>query len=233
MRILFLTALCVFLSPAAQSAEKTSADDILKAAQTFLSQWSENLASQGLKASYQTGVIDRRLKLADCDQALEAEFSGNPLETTSPSVLVSCHGERPWRMYVTSSVEVYGPALVAARPLARGERLSAEQVTRASVQINASRRGVLTRKESVSGMMMRRPVKAGTVITPNLLEAPDAIERGDHVIIVARSGSFSVSSRGKALANAGLGEQVLVENLRSSRTIKARAVGPGRVEIPM
>src|SRR5690606_7771109 len=88
-------------------------------------------------------------------------------------------------------------------------------------------------KESVSGMMMRRPVNAGTVVTPDLLEAPNAIERGDHVIITARSGSFSVSSRGKALASAGVGEQVLVENLRSSRTVKARAVGPGRVEIPM
>jgi len=50
---------------------------------------------------------------------------------------------------------------------------------------------------------------------------------------MGRSSSFSVSSRGKALASAGVGEQVLVENLRSSRTVKARAVGPGRVEIPM
>jgi len=66
-----------------------------------------------------------------------------------------------------------------------------------------------------------------------LVLAPAAIERGDHVIISARSGNFSVNSRGKALASAGIGEQVLVENLSSSRTVRARVTAPGHVEIPM
>ena len=39
--------------------------------------------------------------------------------------------------------------------------------------------------------------------------------------------------KGKALADAAVGEQVLVENLRSARTIKATVTGPGRVEVPM
>jgi len=81
--------------------------------------------------------------------------------------------------------------------------------------------------------MMRRPVSAGTMITPDLLEAPDAVERGDHVIIIARSKTFSIRSRGKALANASVGEQVLVEKLSSARTVKGTVVAPGRVEIPM
>ncbi|WP_036149659.1 flagellar basal body P-ring formation chaperone FlgA [Marinobacter sp. C1S70] len=233
MRIIFLAALCLLLSPVTQSSERTTAETIRNAAQTFLAEWSRTLAAEGYTSRYEVGAIDSRIALAACNQGLNAEFAGDPLQTTSPSVLVSCSGERPWKMYVTTSVEVHGPALVAARPLARGERLTQDLVTVNSVQINASRRGVLTRKESISGMMMRRPVNAGTVMTPDLLEAPNAIERGDHVIITARSGSFSVSSRGKALASAGVGEQVLVENLRSSRTVKARAVGPGRVEIPM
>lgn len=233
MRITLLTVLCLILSPAAQSSERTTAEDIRKAAEEFLAQWSDALEANGYKINYDVGAIDNRIALASCNQELNAEFVGDPLKTTSPSILLSCSGKRPWKMYVTTTVEVHGPALVAARPLARGERLTEDLVSVDSVQINASRRGVLTRKDSVSGMIMRRPVTAGAVITPDLLEAPNAIERGDHVIIIARSGSFSVSSRGKALSDAGIGEQVLVENLRSSRTIKARAVGPGRVEIPM
>ncbi|WP_330217948.1 flagellar basal body P-ring formation chaperone FlgA [Marinobacter similis] len=122
---------------------------------------------------------------------------------------------------------------MAARPLARGERITADMVTTESVVVNASRRGVLGNADDVQGMEIRRPINAGSVITPDLLSAPDAVERGDHVIIFAKSGAFSVTSRGKALANASVGEQVLVENLRSARTVRANVIAPGRVEIPM
>ena len=92
-------------------------------------------------------------------------------------------------MFVTASIEVYGPALVAARPLARGERLNASLVKEQQAQINASRRGILTDPEQITDMLVRRPVNAGSLITPDLLQAPNAVERGDHVIITAKSGA--------------------------------------------
>ena len=123
MRIIFLAALCLSLSPITLSSERTNAETIRDAAQTFLAEWSRTLAAEGYTSRYEVGAIDSRIALAACNQGLNAEFAGDPLQTTSPSVLVSCSGERPWRMYVTTSVEVHGPALIAARPLARGERL--------------------------------------------------------------------------------------------------------------
>ena len=102
-----------------------------------------------------------------------------------------------------------------------------------SVEINSSRRGVITDSKQAIGMEVRRAVNAGSLVTPDMLSAPNAVERGDHVIITAKTGGFSVRSRGKALASASVGEQVLVENLRSSRTIRASVVAPGHVEIPM
>jgi flagella basal body P-ring formation protein FlgA len=233
MRTIFLVITALILPPISAAANPTRADDISAAAETFLNAWAKDLEASGLRARYELGNLDSRLRLAACETPLSLEFTGDPMQTTSPSLLVSCSGERPWRMFVTASIEVFGPALVAARPLARGERLTPALVTTEEVQINASRRGALTDPAAIDGMRMRRPVNAGTVMSPDLLEAPNAIERGDHVIIVATSGNFSVSSRGKALASAEIGEQVLVENLRSARTIKAMATAPGRVEIPM
>lgn len=233
MRIIFLATLCLFTSLPVLAGDATTASDIRRIADQFLEQWAASQSETGYRIEYSVGNIDSRLSLAPCDGKPALSFASEPLETTTPSVLVTCEGKRPWRMYVTASVEVYGTALVAARPLARGERLSGSAVASRQVQINASHRGVLNDPEAVSGMMVRRSVRTGTLITPDLLEAPNAIERGDHVIIVARTGSFSVSSRGKALASAGIGEQVMVENLRSSRTVRATAVAPGRVEIPM
>lgn len=233
MRTLFLAIAMLFSLISDQSLAATSAEQIQQATRAFVQEWADQRAKEGLKIAFEVGHIDSRLSLADCDKPLDAEFAGSPLKTTRPSVLVSCSGKRPWRMYVSLSLEVHGPALVASRALARGERLSEQLVTTQSVQLNASHKGALFNPEDVNGMMMRRPVSAGTMITPDLLEAPDAVERGDHVIIIARSKTFSIRSRGKALANASVGEQVLVENLSSARTVKGTVVAPGRVEIPM
>ena len=233
MRTLILYTLALVFSSPALAEQATTAGDIQDMAENFLQTWAESQRGLNRRIEYQVGNVDRRLKLAPCEGEPELEFVSDPLRTPSPSILISCTGKRPWRMYVTASVEAYGPAIVAARPLTRGERLSSAALTTSEVQLNASRRGTLTDMNDIQGMMVRRPVKTGTVLTPDLLVAPDAIERGDHVIILARAGSFSVSSRGKALGNASVGEQVLVENLRSARTVKATVVAPGRVEIPM
>lgn len=212
---------------------ETTADQIRESTVAFLESFASEQAAEGYNVSFKPGSIDSRLALAECAQPLNVEFSGDPWKSTSPSIQVACEGARPWRMFVTASVSIRGPALVAARPLTRGERITSDLLSQQSVEVNASRRGVMTATDQAIGMQVRRAVNAGSLITPDMLSAPNAVERGDHVIITAKTGGFSVRSRGKALASASIGEQVLVENLRSSRTIKASVVAPGQVEIPM
>jgi flagella basal body P-ring formation protein FlgA len=212
---------------------ETTAQQIRKATLEFLETFALEQAAEGYTVSFEPGPIDNRLALAECEHPLSVEFSGDPWKSTSPSMVVACEGSRPWRMFVTASVSIHGPAFVAARPLTRGERITEGLLTKQSVEINASRRGAITDTHQAIGMEVRRAVNAGSLVTPDMLSAPNAVERGDHVIITAKTGGFSVRSRGKALASASVGEQVLVENLRSSRTIKASVVAPGHVEIPM
>jgi flagella basal body P-ring formation protein FlgA len=211
----------------------TTAEQIQKATLAFLDSFASEQAEHGYTISFEPGSIDSRLALAECEKPLSVEFSGDPWKSTSPSLQVACEGTRPWRMFVTASVSIHGPALVAARPLTRGERITEGLLAKQSVEINSSRRGVITDSKQAIGMEVRRAVNAGSLVTPDMLSAPNAVERGDHVIITAKTVGFSVRSRGKALASASVGEQVLVENLRSSRTIRASVVAPGHVEIPM
>lgn len=225
--LLFMSAL-----PSSVQAE-TTADEIRLATTSFLGDFARTQAEEGYQVAFETGSIDSRIALAPCSAPLAVEFTGDPWKSEHPSIQVACSGERPWRMFVTTTVSVSGPALVAARPFGRGERITRGMLKTRSVVINASRRGIMTDADLVEGMVVRRSVNAGSVLTPDLLEAPDAVARGDHVIITARSGSFSVRSRGKALANASIGEQVLVENLASSRTVRANVTAPGHVEVPM
>lgn len=231
--IIFVAALLMSTLTSATQAEQTTPEQISRAASEFLATFSREQAEAGYEVSHELGSLDPRLALAPCGQALDVAFSGDPWRSTQPTLLVSCEGERPWRMYLPASVSITGDALVATRPLTRGERISGAMVDTAPVVVNATRRGVITDVSQLVGMEMRRAVNRGTVFTPDLLVSPPAIERGDHVIISASSGRFSVNSRGKALSSAKVGDQVLVENLSSSRTVRARVTAPGRVEIAM
>lgn len=233
MRTTILSLILLLPGVSWAASGQTTAEQIDGAVSRFLENFAAEQAESGYQVSYEAGDLDNRLTLAPCKAPLAVEFTGDPWKSTRPSLQVSCEGKRPWRMYVSPNVYIQGPALVAARPLARGEVLDSSMVTNREVQINASRRGYIRDIANAEGMAVRRPISSGSLLTPDLLDAPIAVKRGDHVMIVARSGTFSVSSRGEALANASVGEQVQVRNLRSDRTIRASVVAPGKVEIPM
>jgi len=231
MRILIL--LLTLLAATNSSASQTSSEQVRHAADRFLKSFGAEQAGKGFNVAHEIGQLDARLSLTICESAPDVSFSGDPWKTTQPSLLVACGGERPWRMYLPVTVEISGQGLVAARPLARGQRISESMLKTVSVELNATRRSPIRQKEQLIGMEMRRGVNAGTIFTADLLTAPDAIARGDHVVITAESGGFSVRSRGKALSSGGVGEQVMVENLSTTRTVRARITAPGQVEIPM
>ncbi|MDO6442183.1 flagellar basal body P-ring formation chaperone FlgA [Marinobacter sp. 2_MG-2023] len=233
MRTTLLVSLLIMSALTNSALAQTTADEIRLAAKSFLDDFARTQAEEGYQVTFETGNIDSRINLAPCTAPLAVEFTGDPWKSEHPSVQVACSGGRPWRMFVTTTVTINGPALVAARPFGRGERITQDMLESRSVVVNASRRGIITDASLVQGMVVRRPVNSGSVLTPDLLEAPDAVSRGDHVIITARSGSFAVRSRGKALANASVGEQVMVQNLASSRTIRGNVTAPGHVEVPM
>lgn len=234
MRISALLIFILFSAGTALASDRTEAGDIVRAGDHFMADFAEQQAGRGFEVEYAIGSLDPRLTLAPCtDDSINVEFSGDPWRTTQPSLLVACDGERPWRMYLSVSVDIYGDALVAARPLNRGDRVTPAMVTTQRVVVNSIRRGTINNTDHLLGLEMKRPVNAGTPFTPDLVTAPDAVARGDHVMITASNGTFAVKSRGKAVANARIGEQVLVENLASSRKIRARVTGPGQVEVAM
>ncbi|MDX1755581.1 MAG: flagellar basal body P-ring formation chaperone FlgA [Marinobacter sp.] len=234
MRILILsTAMLLAAGAAMAQAASATQEQITAAASALLQAFADAQAAEGYVVDFELGQLDPRLNLAACGDQLTAEFSGDPWQTTQPTLLIQCEGQRPWRMYLPATVTITGQVFTASRPVARGERITRGLVSVEQSVINSTRRAPITALEDLLGKEASRSMNRGTVYTPAYVEEPDAVQRGDHVIITARSGSFEVHTRGKALANGQTGEQVLVENLSSSRRVRGRIVGPGRVEIPM
>jgi flagella basal body P-ring formation protein FlgA len=81
------------------------------------------------------------------------------------------------------------------------------------------------------GRQMRRTVFPGRPVGLEDTKVPDLVERNGLVRIVARKGPLRVETRGRSLGAGGEGEEILVMNLESRRTVAARIVGPGLVEV--
>lgn len=230
---IILSALMFAAITATTATAGTTPSQIRNAAAGFLSSFAEAQAREGLDVQYEVGALDDRLNLAACQEDMTVSFARDPFRSDRQTLEVRCEGNRPWRLFLSARVKIHGPAYVTAQALGRDTRLTGSMIREEQVMLNGVRDGAIRDQSSVVGMSLERPVNAGTVLTPRLLSEPDAVARGDHVMISAGSGSFRVRSRGKALGNAQTGEQVLVENLSSSRTVRARVVAPGKVEIPM
>lgn len=237
MRRLWLLSIAVVLVASGNTAlaagQATTAADIRKAAAGFLTQYQHAQAKQGRKVDFSIGVVDPRLRLAPCDQPLDFDFQSDPLAATRVTLQAQCNGKRPWRMYLNAAIEIKAEAYITKMPLARGTRLTADMLDKQFVTINRYRQSIYQNTDGLVGMDLVRPVSAGTLITADLLTAPTVVARGDRVIINAHVGSIVVSTRGTALTDGHMGQQILVRNERSKRTVQAVVTGPEAVTVPM
>ena len=229
-----LLLLVALLVPAMSQADQPSADTaerITKAADRFLTQFSQDQSDEGRRVDYEIGSLDSRLSLAQCPRALDVEFAGDPERSTRTTLLVSCEGNRPWRIFLNATVRIQVDGWVADRPIGRGERLRKDMLRSSPVTINENRHGGFRDPEHMIGMQARRTIRAGTAITPRMLEKPLAVERGDRVVISAGSDAFSITTRGEAVRSGRVGEQIPVINENSGRRVRGRITEPGHVAI--
>jgi len=81
------------------------------------------------------------------------------------------------------------------------------------------------------GMRLTRPLHTDDVVFSNTVRRPPLIKRGDRVTMIVGNGSFSVRTTGKAMKAAGLGERVLVQNMRSKKRVEGIVVDAHTVRI--
>ncbi|XOZ35155.1 flagellar basal body P-ring formation chaperone FlgA [Halomonadaceae bacterium KBTZ08] len=230
-RILLLS---VVLFPGIVIASQPSgntAERINEAAKHFLESFSQKQSDKERSVEFEIGSVDKRLSLSQCPQPLDVEFAGDPERSTRATLLVSCEGNRPWRIFLNATVRIQVEGWVADRPIGRGERLTSDMLRSSPVVINEQRRGGFRDPEHMIGMQAKRTIRAGTTITPRMLEQPLAVERGDRVVISAGTEVFSITTRGEAQRSGHVGEQIPVTNENSGRRVHGRITKPGHVAI--
>lgn len=121
------------------------------------------------------------------------------------------------------------PTPVLVRTVERGQILSATDFDIERLPV-AVARGALTPAEAAGQEATRRLV-AGVPVRSGDVAAARLVHRGETVTIALVSGALRITSPGRALSDAGLGEPVRVLNLATSRTLDGVATASGEVRI--
>ncbi|MFO0437323.1 MAG: flagellar basal body P-ring formation chaperone FlgA [Phenylobacterium sp.] len=117
-------------------------------------------------------------------------------------------------------------ALAYARSLAAGEEIQAADLvwTRAA----AAPADALRDADAAIGMIARRPLREGALVSARDVGAPVVIQSGDLVAVTYQNGGVSLTLQVKALGAGAVGELISLQNLSSRKLIQAVVTGPGQ-----
>lgn len=221
-------------SPAAHASDTSpkfqSAKTIENAVQAFLT---ERYGSAGSAVSFHVNRLDPRLKLRQCDQPLHVHSGSQPNPRGGRvTVQVACEGSSPWRIYVPAQIRHMVKVLSLARPLAAGDRVTAQDLASLTVNANQQAQAYLTDPAEAIGQVVSHPMQAGQLLAQRDLNIAQIIRRGDHVTLIAGTGGITVSAEGIAQAAAGQGQRIMVKNSRSGQLVEGVVRDAHTVAIP-
>ncbi len=224
-----LVALCCLLStfsPVCASAGTQDIGVIRKTVDHYLRQNTAELPGQ---VTLSVGAIDPRLQLPSCDTPEAFLPAGSRLWGNS-TVGVRCQSATPWTIYVPVSVRIMALTAVATRPLSAGQTVSQADVALQSSDLAQLPPGVITDPALAIGKTVIIGASTGQAFRHDMLRAPQVIQQGQTVKLTAKGNGFQVTSEGKALANATLGQVVSVRT-QSGEVISGIAKQNGVVEV--
>lgn len=185
-------------------------------------------APAGAKIRAESSRLDPRLRLAPCATEPETFTPPGQRPGAHVNVGVRCPSAPAWSLYVPVRLEISASVVVLAGPAARGEVLRPEQLRVERRDVARLGGDWLSDTDQAEGMVLRRLLQPGSVLTQAVLQRPNIVRRGDRVRIEAGGSAFAVHSEGEALSDAAAGDRVRVRNLHS-RTVVEGVVAPSGV----
>lgn len=229
--VLLLNLGVVGSATAAGDIEIQALPSIITSAELFLQDTVQD--QQRGRVEVVMGRLDPRLRLTKCAQDLEAFQPSGARHTGRTSVGVRCTDATGWTIYVPAEIHIFGKALVATRTLARSAGLTPEDVKLVETDLSGLGHGYLQDPLDIEGMVTRRPLAAGTVLTPAMVKAPLLVKRGDRVRLVSGEGPIQVEMLGEAVEAAARGERVRVRALDSKRIVEGWVVSASVVKMTL
>ncbi len=235
IRIFMLLAIGAAHSAATQAGQAATTWQDRAAIRTTAESYLHTMVrgQQNGRTEVRLGQLDPRLRLKACHAPLQGFTPPGSRSLGNTTIGVRCTDAGSWSIYVPAHIDVFAPVLVARQPLMRGTVAQVADFEPAERNLANMPYGYYTDPHAIAGMVVKRTIMAATVITPQMLQAPKLVRRGEHVVIIAETGNLRIRSSGKALGDGKSGDLVRIETSGSRRIIDGIVVSQGVVKVTL
>jgi flagella basal body P-ring formation protein FlgA len=157
------------------------------------------------RASVEVGPVDPRIANQPCDQIDLMLPAANRLRGRI-QVGVRCRSPHAWAAWVPATIQITGTYYVAARALPPGKTLDMGDLEPRTGDLSMLPPSVVQQPADVVGRVLLTSVAASQPLRAESLRLPVAVQAGQTVKLVAEGGGFQVTSDGRALNQAAVGQ---------------------------
>ena len=161
------------------------------------------------KIEVTVGEIDSRLQLAACASVEPYLPAGARLWGRS-NIGLRCVKGAHWNVLMPITVNVYGSALVAQRPLAAGAATVAEDFKLTQTELTREPNFPIADAGQLSGQVLTRSIQSGQMLRTDHLRPATLVAVGEPVKVKLVGEGFAISTEGIALAPGVLGQGLRV-----------------------
>lgn len=199
-------------------------------------------AATAFVAAMSTPTVRVAAESVSCPRAIHVPDAAVRLELSAPrrtllgrrlDLEMSIYSEsRLYRKQWVQAIISYTASVpVASKDIAPFTQVAAADFTIVERKLDSIVDKLLDPKFNPAGMVARRLVRAGDVISPLYLTPPVLVRQGDRVRITIRSDSFQIATEGVARTAGRLGDTVTVINTETRRIFAGRVTGEKEVEV--
>lgn len=201
-----------------------------KIQQQILHQWLSLGQRQGETSKVIITGIPASYKSPNCLLGLLVS-SSKELVLGRNSIQVSCQNKTSWSLMLNADIEVWRDVVVLRDHISRGNKISNHALTLQQRNLAKLQRGYFTDIKQVLGNISKRSLKAGTAITPNMINLPIIVQRGQAINLRVEHPGLAVDMKGIALKKGRKGDTIKVKNSSSNRILYGTIVHGDLVRI--
>ena len=177
--------------------------------------------------------LDSRLQLQSCPSGLEVEHQPRDRLGGRISLKVTCPEADGWSVRIPATVQLFDSVVVAATSIPSGTQLTDKELQVQEMDVALLYRGYFSRLGQLRGLVAKRPIPAGQVLSPITVNPANLVAKGETVSILAEAPGLSIRATGVAMSDGALGQLVQVKNTKSNKVVEGRVTAPGQIKIAL
>ena len=195
---LFLSLAVTQVASSQQMPSSMDITRITSEVEKFLKQQTSHL---GDETEIIVRPIDPRLKLQACEQMSPFLPPGSKV-WGKVTVGIRCDNPKPWTLYASAQVRVFGEFFVTKNAVSAGQTLTELDVVKVHGELSNQPAGLSLQQQSIIGKISNGSYPAGVSIRQDMFKTVPVIQQGQNIKIYSQGVGFRVSNDGIALNNA-------------------------------